>query len=376
MKSRMLLLLCVVLLGVFLSLAFIHITDIQAKPLVPNQLWEQVNHNGFGDILNKQIPSLAVFGDYIYAGVWHSDTLSQKAQIWRSSNGVDWAKVDDRETNGTVALLAYDGFLYAGSWDTRIWRSSDGVAWTDVITDKFGSTNGGIARFAVFSDTLYASTWNGTDGTEIWKTNNGVHWDPFVQHGLTHDPYNNGAIASEVFNNELYWGVGNPNTGAQLWRTDGLTTTAIITDGFGTTHNDMISSLAAFGGYLYAGLKNDQGGEVWRSSNGTEWTRVYKSQNPDTNKDNALEVFSEHLYLIIQNDVTGLEVWRTPNGTTWEQVGFDGFGDIYNRNSNADNSATVFNNQLYIGVTNFPTGGQMWRMNLQYKLFLPISTIN
>jgi hypothetical protein len=362
-----------VLLAGLIMVAMLGLADqTQAALLGPlNNAWQQVNPDGFGDSQSGQIPSMAMFGDHLYAGVWHSTGLTTTAQIWRSSDGTEWQQVDNHQANGAAHLVVFDGYLYSGSWDGQIWRSADGLIWTDVITDAFGDINNGIARFAVFSNTLYASTWNGTTGTEIWRSSNGTSWAQFGSDGLQDNANNGSAIASEVFNGYLYWGIGNWATGAQLWRTDGLTLTAVITDGFGSVDNAAISSLAAFGGYLYAGLYNEQGVEVWRSPDGTTWTSVASGGfgNPETKSENSLEVFDGQLYLVARNDSTGLEVWRSADGLQWEQVGVAGFGDVNNQWSYWDNAVTVFQSKLYVGTNNFITGGEIWRTP-DYRAYL------
>jgi len=332
--------------------------------------WTQVNADGFGDPQNQQIPSLTVFGDYLYAGtwnaVWEEDiVVYATAQIWRTPDGTNWELVNETEANGAAALIVYKGYLYSGSWNNLDWgwggkvlRSSDGLNWEFVTEDGFGNSNG-IARFAVFKDALYASTWS--NGTEIWGTTNGTQWEPSIEPGMG-DLNNGGAIASEVFNGYLYWGVWNRATGAQIWRTDGVSTEALITDGFGTTDNFAVSALSAFHGYLYAGMWNLQGIQVWRSANGVDWEQLSGVGNPSIGPHNALEVFEDQLYLVAQNDATGMEVWRTANGVDWEQVGFDGFGDASNGRSYWDNAVTVFQGNLYIATSNFENGGEVWKL--------------
>ena len=335
----------------------------------PDLAWLQVNADGFGDNQNQQIPSLAVFGKYLYAGTWNAvwendNVVYATAQIWRTSDGANWELVNETEANGAAALIVYKGYLYSGSWSNeewgwggKIWRSKDGVNWDAV--DGFTSGNG-IARFAVFKNALYASTWG--PGTEIWRTTNGVDWKLFAAPGWDYEN-NGGAISSEVFNGYLYWGVPNWTTGAQIWRTDGVSMEPITTDGFGTPDNSAIPSLAAFDDYLYAGVWNSQGVQVWRSINGIDWEQVSEVGSSSTgNTNNALEVYEGQLYLVVQNDSTGLEVWRTANGIDWEQVGFAGFGDGNNQWSYWDNATTVFKGNLFIATNNFATGGEVWEM--------------
>ena len=341
----------------------------QAMPTI--LIWQQVNTNGFGDNMIKQLPSLAVFGDYLYAGAWHYDeTGNHTAQIWRTSTGVNWEMVDIRLVDGTAAMIPFKGFLYAGSWDGHIWSSTNGTTWTEIVTNGFDGSGQGIARFAVYNDTLYASTWY--TGTEIWRTSNGMAWEPFVENGLG-TLNNNGAIASETFNEQLYWGVDNKVTGAQLWRTNGTTTTAIITNGFGNAQNKSISSLAVFGNSLYAGLYNSNGVQVWRSANGIDWEPIdCEFGNPYTVEESGMEVYDGQLYLAVRNNKTGMEVWSTSNGTDWEREGFGGFGDANNQWSYWDNAMTVFKGKLYVATNNWPTGGEIWRLTDGFVSFLPV----
>ncbi len=332
---------------------------------------QQVNENGFGDYLNKQIPSLAIFDDYLYAGTWHWISETASAQIWRSVDGLNWEMVDERPVDGAGAMISFDSSIYAGSWDGNIWASPNGITWTEVITDGFNGSDQGIAHFAIYEDTLYASTWY--TGTQIWRTDNGSDWELFIDHGLG-DLNNYGAPSSEVFNGYLYWGVGNGATGAQLWRTDGITMTAVITDGFGSPENEAVSSLAFFKDMLYAGITSfPNGAQVFRSTNGSDWQPVSGGFTyTETNSINSLEVYLGKLYLMVQNDLTGLEVWRTDNGSQWEQVGFNGFGDPANTMTYWDNATLVFKDKLYTGVMNWPTGVEVWQLSELKNTYMPL----
>ncbi len=332
--------------------------------------WRQSSEDGFGDPDNRQVPSLAVFGQHLYAGVWHYDEQGDHSfQIWRTPDGESWEQVADELGNGAAHLIVFDGYLYAGTWDGAVWRSPDGLAWTVVVADGFGDPNNGICRFAVFGGELYATTWSET-GTEVWRTPDGTTWTQFGSDGLG-DPDNDGAIASEIFGGDLYFGIGNWATGAQLWRTDGITWTPLVMDGFGSVDNGAVSSLAAFDGFLYAGVWNDSGVQAWRSLEGAQWEQVVSGGfgNPDNKWESALEVYDGKLYMVARNEATGLEVWRTANGTDWEQVGFGGFGDSNNVWTYWDNGTTVFDGSLYVATNNYATGGEVWQM-LQYPVGL------
>jgi hypothetical protein len=220
----------------------------------------------------------------------------------------------------------------------------------------------GVARMAVSGNTLYASTWGGEIGTEIWKTTNGTEWVQLDAQGLSDNPNNAGAIASEIFNGSLYWGVVNDITGSQLWRTDGDQLQPVFTDGFGSPDNGAITALSRFGNYLYASVGSPSGVAVWRAVDGENWSQVFASDPSLLGGISALEVYHEQLYVVLQNYASGVEVYRTANGTDWEQVGFDGFGDINNVEPFWDNGMTVFRDRLYVSLTNWWTAGEVWEM--------------
>ena len=319
--------------------------------------WQQLNQDGFGDN-NFQIPAVQEFNGYLYAGTWKNVDEVISAEVWRTDDGYEWWKVDEGMHNGCADMVVFDTYLYCGSWDGVIWRTADGTTWQEIVSDGFGDANNGIARFVVYNGMLYAGTWNGTTGTQIWRTSNGTFWEIFGN-GL--DPNNivMGAISTELFDGYLYWGTGNWETGAQLWRTDGTTLWEVPISGL---DSPAISSLAAFGGYLYAGVWDDISTQVWRSADGIDWTQLLTFSNlgSDIREANGLEVYDGMLYLVGTNYDSGLEVWRTGNGTDWEQVGFVGFGDSSNGMSFWDNAITTFEGKLIISTNNFNSGGEVW----------------
>ena len=376
-------------------------------PGVPG--WRQVNINGFGERPNR-INSLGVFGGYLYAGTFNFG--GNGAQLWRASDGLNWTPVitngfGNASNVGIDHLIEFNGQLYAGIWNQtdsppytqggEIWRSGDGLNWTRVVTQGFGDpTNGEVMRLAVFNNQIYAATWSytSTHGAEIWRsaTGDSGSWTRVVSNGLG-DSTNQAGLTMEVFNGALYAGTysWDENTqrpaGCEIWRTtDGLNWTRVVTDGFGNANCHASGALAGFGDYLYAGLGivnpdtwTREPGQIWRCSaasgcdEASDWSQVIADGfgNPQNSTIGALWVFGEHLYARAANGTTGLEIWRTADGTHWEQVGFAGFGDSNNYATYRDNATAVFNNRFYIGTTNSANGGEVW-LFLHNRLYLPL----
>jgi hypothetical protein len=83
-------------------------------------------------------------------------------------------------------------------------------------------------------------------------------------------------------------------------------------------------------------------------------------------------IFDSKLYVVTNNSVTGTEIWRTSDGSNWTQANIDGFGDSNNVESLWSTAQVSFKDNLYIGTTNSGNGGEVWQMAFK-KLFLPFS---
>jgi hypothetical protein len=325
----------------------------------PTPSWVQVNEDGFGDPQNTQVPALAVYNGYLYCGVWRMDIVTEElsAQIWRSPDGASWEKVFDQPVNGVSVLLPTKGYLYAASWgpNGKMWRSRDGLNWED-ISSGLAATSLDAARLANYKNKIYVSSY--ASGADVWVSSDGREWDPFITPD-TGDPNVSSATSHAIFKGYLYWAGDDWVDGGRIWKTDGTTIEIMTTDGFGHKLGAM-SSLAAFGKYLYAGGWWDNSIRVWRTGDGNIWRQVHELPFI-WGAITALEAFEGELFLVAEDWETGLEVWKTSDGENWTQVGFDGFGDPNNVWSHWDNGTVVFRNNLYIAATNYSTGGEVWK---------------
>jgi tripartite motif-containing protein 71 len=366
-------------------------------PLVAT--WAQTNINGFGDPSNRWISSLAPFGGQLYAGT--AGNGSTRAQIWRRGAAGTWSSTmtggfNDSANKGIDHLAEFKGNLYAGTWTDKgtggqLWRSSNGTGWSPVMTGGFGDpTNGEVYHLAAFNDTLYATTWSytTTHGLEVWRsaTGNGGEWTKVASNGFG-DSHNQAATL-EVFNGRLYAGTfngsgANPANGGQVWRTsNGTDWEPVNTGGFGQISNWAVSSFAVFENYLYAGVlgwdsvHNFPGGQqVWRCAqcDGSDWALVADGAFGHTNPRDvgALISSDDALYAVTDDYAAGMGVWRTTNGTAWAQINLDGFGNSNNYGPYFDHSVTIFNDILYVGTTNSASGGEVWEY-LSKTSYLPL----
>jgi hypothetical protein len=250
----------------------------------------------------------------------------------------------------------------------RIEKFAPGVSgWTQVNLNGFGNrSNEGITSLAVFSDTLYASTTNFDTGGQIWRMGN--PWTAVITGGLGY-AYNVGVDHLIEFQGNLSAGTWADETnGGEVWRSNnGLNWTRVVSQGFGDPTNGEVFRFVVFSDTLYASTisyTDTHGVEIWRSGTGNvgDWTRVVSNGFGDADNEFApgFEVFNGQLYVGTYNLSTGGEVWRSSTGDSgsWSQVNNGGFGDSDN---GIVSSFAVFNGYLCAGVANITDGAQVWR---------------
>jgi len=166
--------------------------------------WEQVVNHGFRPFMNEEFLFepvntyawiMKAFKDNLYVGTFNSRTriLSDKStggQLWRTSDGLNWNKVD--LPNGL------DGDF----------------------KDGFGeSENYGIRKLTIYNDELYigvASSFLFKNGCEIWKYD-GINWTPIISDeiiGIREDDINYDGFGN--YKNKYIWSMV-PTSDGKLW---------------------------------------------------------------------------------------------------------------------------------------------------------------
>jgi len=248
----------------------------------------------------------------------------------RNSNmALTWTEVEDTSENTIYALVEFDGYIYAGTYNgALILRSLNGETWTQVLNIPLNETY--VYAMAEFDGYLYAGT--GSWG-EIWRTANGTDWEEVIN-AITVD---DSVLSLAEFDGYLYAGTKNLS---KIYRTANGTDWAEVADLADTE----IYALASFGGYLYAGTYDS--GTIYRSSNGTDWVEVANAATIPGSWPRTLTVFGSHLYACAVSQIS-----RTSNGTDWEEVKDFGSGVIV--------SAAVAGDSLYVGMTSGETYGSL-----------------
>ena len=290
---------------------------------------------------------LTVFNDKLYAGTtygFNSYYWKENGQVWRTGNGIDWEKVFDYtdwlslgETGDVMSAVLFNGYLYLSGRagvHAEIYRSSDGANWEKVLDenspDGFNDPNVLYAYpFEIFNGQLYAGFTNKVNGGEIWRTSDGEYWEQANTDGMIVD----------IYQKNRY----------------------------------MIRQLMTYNGYLYATVLNNdlvsrRWIEVWRSFNGTDWSKVGGDGlgNPTNNKDGrGIEVYNDCLYIGAGgygNSNEHAVIYRTCDGINFTEVTNGQLGDSINHGVMALKS---FDGYLYAATYRWGSGGiggtEVWR---------------
>jgi hypothetical protein len=223
----------------------------------------------------------------------------------------------------------------------------------------------------------FLSALNPTTGAQLWQRrlagNSGLrpNWSLITKDGFG-NPANIGIAHLLPFKNQLYAGTtSNEKNGGEIWRSaNGTKWDQVASAGFGDPTNAEIVRFIEFDSQLYAStqsLSSRHGGELWRSDNGDagDWERVAADGFGDSNNQSvsALVIFNKALFAGTLNPATGPQVWRSANGMEWTPVTLDGFG-LGNQAGHGVTAMAVYADQLYVatdGVSDSPYGVEVWR---------------
>ncbi len=347
--------------------------------------WVLIHKPKPGKNLIREVQSLAVLGDYLYAGMYLSN---QTCQVWRTSGTgklpYRWTKVsgaaniENSEAHEAPSMAVVKGVLYVGTegyYGCQVW-SYNGSAWTEVVGQgSAGSATGpgfgDKANYVASSMTSSASgdLYVGTgrhDGGEVWRLNSSG-WAMVNKPGF--GVSSNFRIQTlAFFNDSLYGGTINDEKGAQVWKYVGPGPSnwkAVGLNGMGDVKNRLVASAAVFGdpARLYVITDNGERGCQVLRTNGKTWEKANANgfgEGPTNCIGGFLAVFRGKLTAGLDSDFGG-RVYATAGGAkvpfAWTQVNDSGF----TRNDNElFGAAAFFGGKLYVGTHN-SLGCEVWR---------------
>jgi len=293
------------------------VTEPTASPALGD--FDDINTAGFGDMDNRYSWSMVKFKDHIYVGTWNLVTPMSFFQL--------------------VLGYFFPGFLNGVSYGTEVWRYDEGIfgnSWTRVVNNGLGDRdNVGLRKMVVWDDpddspdrgpAIYGTTINLVDGLEVWRSFDGTKWEIVVGRGASIGP------------------------------------------GFGYgPANESGRGMVALGDYLYMGVMRVEGGQIWRTANGTDWELVTSVAQLDGNWFGWFHTFGSLAMAdmcLFDDDGDGVEelfvgTWRIfgfsvykydPSSDVWSRVAESGMGKWSNIGVH---QLVPFNGRLWILTVNF-----------------------
>jgi hypothetical protein len=274
--------------------------------------------------------------------------------VWKSSNGIDWVQVTANAPfarrmrhsafvlNGRLWVLGGQISDGAGGtlWSLDAWSTTDGVQWTEEDTDGLNASylTKVVEPGAPDRVTLIGGVQRGYSNA-VWQTTTGRDWTNLSVHA----PFSPRSPRGVSFNGQL-WIIGGGLTNGhqsggpdsnEVWRSsDGMDWTRVETNGpiFSPRDSHCVvvfqNKMWVIGGWnnsIGTGGTETRLNDVWSSSDGVTWTKQEPAGGvifaPRVGHE-AL-VYANKLWVIAGNLQAGVnagDVWSSPDGVTWTEV--------------------------------------------------------
>ena len=429
----------VVFLILILMISSSFYSNINAIETNEENDWEQVVNHGFENKNNLHAWSIKGYKNFLYVG---TRNVVDGCQIYRSQTGDKdtWVQVnqngfgDDNKSEGARNMIVYQDLLWVitNSWDygAQVWvtngeiyKNLDIINWKKANLNGFGEGNDIISSKAlgIYNDTLYVGSQSRNGHPLIFKYEGPTDFENINPENwtLVKDFYEEPDYNSDLFlvgdfinftnkygKNHLYiiliagvtplirelksnfslinlvntlrilfFGKG------QIWRYDGINWDLIDSKIFRDT-NLMGSCFQIFNNSLYIGTANWLGGEIWKTDEGENWTRIIKRgfYYPFNFWIWEMHEFENRLIAGTLNPVLGCQIWASINNNPNSQKDFIKISknsmdssklfNIRELPQDGARSFENFNDKLYVGTTNWVdlntflkgTGCEVWRI--------------
>jgi hypothetical protein len=276
-------------------------------------------------------------------------------------------------------VAVFDGEMWAVSGGTSF-ASSDGVTWTQrSASNAITGGARGYASLTVFQGSLvYIAGTNNPNAdpafarNDVWKSADGINWTlvtgaaPFSRR-LRHVAF--------VMNNRLWIMGGEVPDGANgtVWALDAWSTsntsvwTRETTGGMGATYLAQVVQQANRV-TLIGGVQRGYANNVWQSTNGSDWHELSANAQFSPRETRGVS-FQGHVWIIGGGTLEGAgsgarsnEIWRSDNGTDWTRVATQ--GAIFSPRDG--HCVVVFNDKLWViggWDGDVGSGGTLTRLN-------------
>lgn len=299
--------------------------------------------------------SLTVFEGslvYIAGATQNADPVFARHDVWKSGDGINWAHIDAAPFSKRLRHVSFvmNGRLWimggqvpdganGAVWALDAWSSVNAFAWTQETTGGLGATY--LAQVVQQTNPQRVTLIGGVQrgySDNVWQTTNGRDWNALSAHAQ----FSPRATRGVSFGGHV-WIVGGATVeGAEIgarsneiWRSDnGTDWTRVATQGtiFSprdghcvVVFNNKLWVIGGWDGDFISGATETRLNDVWSSDDGVTWTKHEPTGGvifaPLVGHD--VVVFQNKLWVVagsVQNDTDSNEVWSSADGDTWTLV--------------------------------------------------------
>ena len=334
-----------------------------ADQQVAEMVWSRVAHDEevLGGDGNQRMRSVAVSPSGWVAAGFDTSGGDFDAAVWRSSDGVVWAREAhdeavfggaDSQTMRSVAasdsgFVAVGNDSSGGDFDAAVWTSVDGVVWSRVSHDEtvFGGDGNQQMDDVVLAESGFVAVGlerlDDDNDAAVWTSVDGVGWSR-----VSHDEAVFGGESNQDMNSVVGtesgvvavgedWSGGEPD-GAVWTSVDGVVWSRVAHDEavFGGDDSQKIMSVtASASGYVAVGMDRSGGdfdAAVWTSVDGVVWSRVSHDETVFGGAGNQQMddvAFAESGFVAVGLEETGEDwdaaVWTSSDGVVWSRMAHD-----------------------------------------------------
>ena len=211
------------------------------------------------------------------------------------------------------------------TYSTELWKS-DGTAEGTVLVKNINLGTDYNSNFYLteVNNTLYFTAYDETNGTELWKSNGTAEGTVLVKDinpgtgsflspvdDYEYDYFNE---LTEV-NNTLYFSADDGTNGSELWKSDGTAEgTVLVKDINSGAGSSIPNNLTDVNGTLYfSAYDSTSGMELWKSDGTADGTVLIKDINPGAGSSSPrnLTNINGTLYFTAYNPTVGMELWKS-----------------------------------------------------------------
>jgi ELWxxDGT repeat protein len=332
-------------------------------------------NNGIGGS-NPSLWTSAVVGNTVYFnaydethgwGLWKSDgTASGTVLVKDINNGYSDSHTPYYFTAiGTTIYFSADDGLNG----RELWKSDGTASGTIMIKDICNGGNSSSPRsFTVFGDTLYFNANDGLNGWELWKSDGTANGTMMVKDIYSGGEYSYGVTSISSFaviGTNLYFRANDGTNGSELWKSDGTANGTIMVKDINSGSGYSSPSYFVIVGDTFYFVADDglTGRELWKSDGTANGTVMVKDINEGSTGSSISQytLVGNNLFFKADDGINGTELWKsdgTANGTIMvKDINHGPLSSI----SYSGGSLTVLGNTLYFIADDGTNGTELWK---------------